>query len=214
MADVTTGGNSSLGAASLSRRGCCILAGVDDLFDCPELRIRQPGKMLANRASYEIHGAGRRLAIVTETGAHTRLALMMQQMPDTRLLEVTTPAGEPVLTLVKQASEWITELRGPAGELIGRIRTGDTRRTYTLLDGQDHAVGQVTGDLALKRFTVTGPSGARLARVRKTWAGPAKEMLTSSDHYKVEFNDPVPQPARTLTVMMPVLLDLTLYGPI
>ena len=187
---------------------------MDDLFDFPKLRIKQPGNILANRAHYEIHGAGRRLAIVTETGAHTRLALMSKHMPDTRTLEVTTPGGEPVLTLIKRASEWITELRGPAGELIGRIRTGDTRRTYLLLDGQDQAVGQVTGDLALRRFTVTGPSGARLARVRKTWAGPAKEMFTSFDHYKVEFTGPVPQPARTLTVMMPVLLDLTLYGPI
>jgi Scramblase len=187
---------------------------VDDLFDFPKLRVRQPGKILASRARYEIHGAGRMLAVVTETEAHTRLALISQHMPDTRTFEVTTPAGQPVLTLVKQASEWITELRGPAGELVGRIRTGDTRRTYTLLDHQDRAVAEVTGDLALKRFIVTGPSGARLARVRKTWAGPAKEMLTRSDHYKVEFAGPVPHPARTLTVMMPVLLDVTLYGPV
>ncbi len=187
---------------------------MDELFDCPELRIKQPGKMLANRAHYEIHGAGRPLAIVTETEAHPRLALLREQLRDTRTFEVTTPAGDPVLTLVKQASEWISELRGPAGELIGRIRTGDTRRTYTLLDGQDQAVGQVSGDLALKRFIVTGPTGARLARVRKTWAGLAKEMLTASDHYKIEFTGPVPQPARTLTVMMPVVLDLTLYGPV
>lgn len=188
---------------------------MDDLFDFRELRIEQPGKMLANRANYEIYGAGRQLlAIVTETEAHSRLELMSKQMPDTRTFAVTTPVGEPVLTLIKQASEWSTELRGPAGELIGRIRTGDTRRTYTLLDGRDQAVGQVTGDLALKRFTVTGPAGAQFARVRKTWAGLAKEMLTPSDHYKVEFTGPAAQPARTLTVMMPVLLDLTLYGPV
>jgi hypothetical protein len=52
------------------------------------------------------------------------------------------------------------------------------------------------------------------ARVRKTWAGLTKEMLTSSDHYTVEFTGPVSQPARTLTVMMPIVLDLTLYGPV
>ena len=187
---------------------------MDDLFDFPKLRIKQPAQVLANRANYEIHGAGRRLAIVRETEPHGRLALMSQRMPGTRTLEVTTPAGEPVLTLVNQASAWVTEFRGPVGELIGRIRTGDTRRTYTLFDGQGHAVGEVTGDLALKRFIVTGPSGARLARVRKTWAGPLKELLTPFDHYKVEFTGLVPQPARTMTVMMPVLLDLTLYGPI
>jgi hypothetical protein len=40
-----------------------------------------------------------------------------------------------------------------------------------------------------------------------------KEMLTPSDHYAVEFTGLVSQPARTLTVMMPIVLDLTMYGP-
>jgi hypothetical protein len=38
-------------------------------------------------------------------------------------------------------------------------------------------------------------------------------MLTPSDHYKVEFSGPVSPPARVLTVMMAIVLDLTLYGP-
>jgi hypothetical protein len=38
-------------------------------------------------------------------------------------------------------------------------------------------------------------------------------MLTASDHYKVDFTGPVSAAARTLTVMMPIVLDLTLYGP-
>jgi hypothetical protein len=200
---------------SLSRWGSCILASVDDPFAFQELRIEQPGKMLANRANYEIYTADRQLlATVRETEAHTRLELMSKQMPDTRMFEVVTPGGEPVLTLVKQASEWLTDLRGPGGELMGRIRTGGTRRTYTLLDGEDNVVGTVTGDLAMKRFIVAAATGGTFARVRKTWAGLAKETLTASDHYKVEFMGPATQPARTLTVMMPVLLDLTLYGPV
>jgi hypothetical protein len=60
---------------------------------------------------------------------------------------------------------------------------------------------------------VFGTEG-EFARVRKTWAGLAKEVFTASDHYKVEFTGPVPEPARTLTVMLPVLLDLTHYGPV
>jgi Scramblase len=108
----------------------------------------------------------------------------------------------------------MTELRDPAGELIGRIQTGDTRRTYTLLDQQNQTVGRVTGDLALKHFSITGAKGGQFARVRKTWAGLPKEMLTPSDRYRVEFTGPVVQPARTLTVMMPIVLDLTAYGPI
>jgi len=188
---------------------------VEDPFDFQSLRIRQPGKLLPDRASYEIFNTDRQLlATVTETEGHTRLKMLGKSVPDTRAFAVTTAGGQPVGFLIKQSSEWITELRGPGSELIGRIRTGDTRRTYTLLGDQDQAVGKVTGDLGLKRFSVTGTGGAVFARVRKTFAGITKEMLTPSDHYTVEFTGPVSQPARTLTVMMPIVLDLTLYGPV
>ena len=188
---------------------------MEDPFNFQALRIHQPGKLLPNRANYEIFNADRQLlATATETEGHTRLKLLGKSVPDTRVLAVTTAAGEPVGFLIKQSSEWITELRGPGGDPIGRIRTGGTRRTYTLLGDQDQAVGQVTGDLALKHFSVTGTGGAVFARVRKAWAGLTKEMLTPSDHYTVEFTGPVLQPARTLTVMMPIVLDLTLYGPV
>jgi hypothetical protein len=83
-----------------------------------------------------------------------------------------------------------------------------------LLGDQDQTVGKVTGDLALKHFSVTGPEGAVVARMRKTWAGLTKEMLTPSDHYALEFSGLVSQPARTLTVMTPIVLDLTLYEPV
>ena len=196
-------------------RGCCILSGVEDPFDCQALRIQQPGKLLPDRATYEIFNADRQLlATATETEGHTRLKLLGKSVPDTRVLAITTAAGEPAGFLIKQSSEWMTEFRGPGGELTGRIRTGDTRRIYTLLGDQDQAVGKVTGDLALKHFSVTGTGSAVVARVRKTWAGLTKEMLTPSDHYTVEFTGPLSQPARTLTVMMPIVLDLTLYGPV
>jgi hypothetical protein len=52
------------------------------------------------------------------------------------------------------------------------------------------------------------------ARVRKTWAGLTKEMLTPSDRYTVDLAGLVSHPARTLTVMMPIVLDLTLYEPV
>ena len=196
-------------------RGCCILSGVEDPFDVRTLRIRQPGKLLPDRANYEIFNADRQLlATATETEGHARLKLLGKSMPDTRVVAIATAAGQPVGFLIKQSSEWITEFRGPGSELIGRIRTGDTRRIYTLLGDQGQTVGKVTGDLALKHFSVTVPGGAVVGRVRKTWAGLTKEMLTPSDHYAVEFTGLVSQPARTLTVMMPIVLDLTLYGPV
>jgi hypothetical protein len=193
--------------------GCRILGGVEDLFGVRELRIQQPGKLLPDRARYEIFTADRRLlATVAETEGHDRRRLLTGSLPDTRVLAVTAAAGQPLGALIRRASEWITELRGADGDLVGRIRTGGTRRIYTLLDDQDQTVGTVTGDLALKHFTAT--AGRReFARVRKTWAGLTKEVLTPSDHYAVEFTGPAAQPARTLTVMVPIVLDLARYGP-
>jgi hypothetical protein len=204
----------SIVACLSGRPGCCILASVDDLFDSPVLRIRQPGKLLPSRARYEIFSARRqRLAIATETEAHTRRDLLSNMLPDDRVLMVTTVSGEPVLTLVKHSKEWLADLRRPGGEMVGRIRVGGTRRHYSLTGDQDQAVADVVGDLGLKHFTVTGAGGGKIAQVRKTWAGLAKEMLTPSDHYKIEFAGSVPEPARTLTVMLAIVLDLTVYGP-
>jgi hypothetical protein len=100
----------------------CILSGVEDPFDFRALRIRQPGKLLPNRANYEIFNADRQLlATATETEGRTRLKLPGKQAPGTRAIAVTTTAGEPVGFLINQSSEWITEFRDPGGELIGSV---------------------------------------------------------------------------------------------
>jgi hypothetical protein len=192
---------------------CCILAGVDSPFNCRALRIQQPGELLANRARYEIFDDQRRLvAIASEIEAHTRRNVLAKSMPDARVLSITTAGNDPMLTLIKHARDRITELLDPLGERAGVIQAMQTNRYYTLLDHQDQTIGNVVGDLALKNFSVSGSTGREFARIRKTWAG-FKEMLTTADHYQVEFTAPAPPPARTLTVVMAIVLDLTVYGP-
>jgi Scramblase len=187
---------------------------VDDPFDFPALRIRQPRKLLPNRASYEIYSDQRQLlATATETEAHHRLKLISKPAPEARVLAVTTAASQPVLTMVKHHRERITDLHSPTTELVGRIQATHTTRHYTLIDGDEQAIAKVVGDLALKRFSVTDTIGGEFARVRKTFAGLTKEMLTPSDHYTVEFTGEVSPSARMLTVMMAIVLDLTLYEP-
>ena len=188
---------------------------MEDPFDFQTLRVQQPRKLLPSRANYEIFSDERQLvALVNEADTHTRLALLRQTMPDTRVLTVATPAGAPILTLIKQTSEWTTELLGPDEERIGLIRTEGSRRHYTLIDREDRTVSKVEGDLGLKQFTAKSPKGEKFALVRKTFAGFAKEMLTPADNYKVQFIAPADQPARTMIVMLPIVLDLTLYGPV
>jgi hypothetical protein len=185
-----------------------------NVFDLQELRVIQPGKWMPDRARYEFFSSGKELvAVVEETSGHTRMKLLSKAMPDHRVFAVTSAAGEPLLSLAKRTSEWITEILDPAGSLVGRIRTEGSRRHYTLLDPEGATIGQAVGDLGLKKFSVTPVEGREFARFSKTFAGFTKEMLTSSDHYKVEFTGSVSGPLRIMTVMMPVVLDLTLYGP-
>lgn len=188
--------------------------GVDSPFNCPVLRIQQPGKLLPDRVSYEIFDHQRQLvAIAAETEARTRIRVFSKSTPDARVLAITTVGNEQLLTLIKHARERVTELQDPLGAPAGWIQAMQTNRYYTLIDGQNQAVGKVVGDLPLKNFSVTGSADREFARIRKTWAG-VKEMVTAADDYHVEFTAPVSPPARTLTVVMAIVLDLTLYEPV
>jgi hypothetical protein len=185
---------------------------VEDPFDFPELLVRQPGRLIPGQARYEIFDTDRHLlAIASEEAGRSRMQTLTRQLPGKRALGVRTASGEPVLTLIKRNSDWAADLTDPDGKHFGQIRIGSTRRNYTLVDASGEVVGEVAGDLAVKHFAVTGAQGAQLATVRKTWAGLRKELLTSADHYKVTFAGPVPGPARVLTVMMTIVLDLAKY---
>jgi hypothetical protein len=164
---------------------------MQDPFAVKELRIRQPARMLPGRARYDIFEGRNLLAVAAESEPRTALQTMASLVPRTRVIGVRSAAGEPVLTMVKRDDDWIADITDPAGQLVGRIQIGETRRHYTLLDETDQVAGQAVGDLAVKQFTITGPDGERFARLRKTWAGLGKELLTSSDHYTVTFTGPM-----------------------
>ena len=192
------------------------LDNVADHFAFRELRIRQPGRLLPGRATYEIFDADKNLlAIAAETESRGVLQSVIGMVPGTRVLAVRTPAGEPVLTLVRQDSDgdWLAALTDPDGNPIGKIRIEFSRRHYTLLDEQGQVAGQAVGDLGASKFAVTGAEGERFAQIRKTWAGLGKELLTKSDHYTVTFTGPVPEHIRTMIVMVPIVLDMTRHGP-
>ena len=190
------------------------LGSVDDLFDFAELQIRQPVKILPGRASYQILGDRKQLvAIVTEVEGRSVLDKIAKLLPDTRVLTVTTAAGEPMMTVAYQGGKWLVEVTDAEDSLIGKIRIGGSRRHYTLLDAEGTEIAQAVGDLAVRRFTVTGTNRPPFAEVKKTFAGPVKEALTSSDHYTVRFILPPRPLERILTVLMPIVIDLARYGP-
>jgi len=170
--------------------------------------------VLAGRARYDIYDPARNLlAIAAETDARSMLHTMASLVPNTRVLAVRSPLGDPMYQLVKRDSDWLTDIKDANGTLVGRIRTEASRRHYTLLDPADEVIGEAAGDLAVKQLIIGGPQGERYARLRKTWAGLGKELLTSSDHYTITFTGPVPSPVRTLIVMLSIVLDMTRHGP-
>jgi hypothetical protein len=186
---------------------------MEDPFAVKELRIRQPARMLPGRARYDIFEGRNLIAVAAENEPRSALQTMASLVPRTRVLTVRSAVGEPVLTMVKRDDDWVADVIDPDDQLVGRIQIGETRRHYTLLDEADQVAGQAVGDLAVKQFTITGPDGERLARLRKTWAGLGKELLTSSDHYTVTFTGPMPPRTRLLVVMVPIVLDMTRHGP-
>ena len=186
---------------------------MEDPFAVKELRIRQPARMLPGRARYDIFEGRNLIAVATENEPRSALQTMASLVPRTRVISVRSAVGEPVLTMVKRDDDWIADVTDPEDQLVGRIQIGETRRHYTLLDEADQVAGQAVGDLAVKQFTITGPDGERFARLRKTWAGLGKELLTSSDHYTVTFTGPMPPRIRKLVVMVPIVLDMTRHGP-
>jgi Scramblase len=186
---------------------------VDDFFDFKEVRVRQPGKILPGRASYDIFdGKKNLLAEARETQSRTVLDKITQLAPAARVLAVTSPAGEYMFTLDFVASKWLAQLMDPDGAVLGGIRVGGSRRHYTLIDAEDTEIGSAVGDLSVTRFQVKGTSVPPFAEIRKTFAGPIKETFTSADHYTVKFAAiPVPVLLRTLTIMIPIVLDIAKY---
>jgi len=186
---------------------------MEDPFAVKELRIRQPARMLPGRARYDIFEGRNLIAVAAENEPRSALQTMASLVPRTRVISVRSAVGEPVLTMVKRDDDWVADVTDPDGQLVGRIQIGETRRHYTLLDEAGQVAGQAVGDLAVKQFTITGPDGERFARLRKTWAGLGKELLTSSDHYTVTFTGPMSPRIRMLVVMVPIVLDMTRHGP-
>jgi hypothetical protein len=187
---------------------------VEDPFNFTELQIRQPVKILAGRASYEIFGDRKELvAVATEVEGRSVLDKVARLLPDTRVLMVTTAGGDHLMTVAYHGSRWRVEVTDSDDNPVGVIRIAASRRHYTLLGADGSEIGQVAGDLAVKRFTVTGTNRPPFAEVKKTFAGPVKEALTSSDNYTVRFDVPPTPLERTLTVLVPIVIDLARYGP-
>jgi uncharacterized protein YxjI len=190
---------------------------MSDPFSSPVLRVEQPRRGPVARSRYKVlDGGGKLLAVADETGERRRAETLRSVFPgkselDARAVLLSTPEGEPLLVVDKQQGRMLTQVRRPDGEVIGSFRTERVGRHYTLRDGDDKKLGEIAVDVARRDFVVTDTEGARIAHVRKKWAGLATHLLTTADKYTIEINDPVPEPLRTMAVTTAIAMDMTLH---
>ncbi|RAY11440.1 hypothetical protein DPM19_30970 [Actinomadura craniellae] len=190
---------------------------MSDLFDFPSLRIEQPRKVLANKVAYKIlDPAGNLLATAEETTVRGRREQLRAALPGhalfgDRTFHVTSPAEELLLVMEKLDRREGTRIKRPDGDLIGMVRPERTNRHYGLFDAADQRIGEIVGEISLRRFTVKDATGRQAALINKKWAGVATELFTHSDRYTVEFDDRAEEPLRTIVAITVILLDLILH---
>ncbi|MBA9003345.1 MULTISPECIES: phospholipid scramblase-related protein [Thermomonospora] len=202
---------------------------MTELFTLPTLRVEQPRKVVATRTRYNfLDERGTLVAVATDTNERSRRVAVRAALPGNVLagaqtLLLTDPDEVPLLVIEKQASNRRTVVRRPGddsseesdlfeGEVVGTIEAVRTTRHYVLRDAEGAKLGEVTGDLSLKRFAVTDTESRHVAQVNKRWAGLRAELLTNADRYSVEFlTNRLSEPLRALVVVLATVLDLTLH---
>lgn len=199
------------------------------LFTLPILRVEQPRKVVATRTRYNFYDErGTLVGVAADVNERPRRVAMRAALPGNvlagdQVLLLTDPDEAPLLVIEKHASDRRTVVRRPSddsseesdlfeGEIIGTINAVRTTRHHILKDAEGTKLGEVTGDLGLKRFAVTDTASRHLAQVNKRWAGLRAELFTNADRYTVErLTNRLSETLRALIVVLPVVLDLTLY---
>jgi len=130
----------------------------------------------------------------------TRLLRMTSYKRSTPFdVHVCLPGGEPVMRLVRGVPVVASRVRvyDDGGAYIGGFhqRAWSVSGKFDVVDAHDEPVCKLVGRSRGKAFCFLTPDGVELARVTKQWAGLAKALFSSSDHYLVEIEDIVPPDA-------------------
>ncbi len=195
--------------------GLADASGVPDLaiLNEPVLVINQKGKLVELRAEYAIHNQhGRQLAAVRGKRMSSRL-------------QVVDMNGRQLLELRREGSILRSKVTvaGPNGAKIGRIVTsfslGEVYRDFKLEGVGNEPIGAVYGEDRLlqrqwkrhREFNVQDATSTVVARISKTRAGVAKELLTKGDNYVVNIPGTLPDPLRSLSIAAVLVIDAVFH---
>lgn len=196
--------------------GAAKIVFMTDLFSSPVLRVDQPRRAPAARSRYKVtDGNGTVVAIAEERD----ISLLRQTVraalggsDGRRVVHVESGQGVPLMVVDKLgghgkgARVWTSD-----GAPIGSFHATTTPMTYSIHDGMERSVGQLSGNRLGRKFAVLDAYGAHVAQVDKKWKGLATEVLTTADRYSVEVYQPLYEPLRTLVPAAPLAIDLMLY---
>lgn len=130
-------------------------------------------------------------------------------------IEVTTPEGEPVLSVNRRTTilRSMVKVLDDHEEKIGgfRQRLISIGGAFDVLGRDDQPLCVLKGKWTSWEFRFLAGEN-ELARVTKKWAGLGKELFTTADTYMIEISDQVPpdNPVRQLIVGAVLCIDLVL----
>ena len=193
----------------VQKLGVANTAGTPDLavHSEPILVINQKGKLVELRAEYAIFdGHGVQLAAVRGKRMSSRM-------------QVVDMAGRSLLDLRREANILSSKVivAGEDGAKVGRIvpskNCNQIDRRFKLEDAANEMIGAVFGEDRQRHrdFNVQDTSGTVVARISKTRAGLAKELLTKGDNYVVEFPGHLTGPLRWLSLATALVVDTSFH---
>jgi uncharacterized protein YxjI len=131
-------------------------------------------------------------------------------------IDVTTPSGEPIFTVKRGISIFLSKvdvLEGESGPRIGGFKQKlfSIGGAFTVLDANDQPICQLKGKWTGWNFRFMA-GDHELASVSKKWAGFGKELLTTADSYVLTISEHVPPDSdiRKLILAAVLFIDMVL----
>ncbi|MEU9112655.1 phospholipid scramblase-related protein [Streptomyces sp. NPDC048483] len=193
--------------------------GGGSLFTEPVLVVNQKAKLIEVTNEYGVFDQhGNSLGTVVQVGQSTtkkvlRVASSLDQYM-THKLEIRDAYGQPQLVLTRPAkiikSKVLVERPGgqPVGEIVQQNAIGKINFSMT---AGGHQVGAIKAEnWRAWNFAIVDHTDTEVARITKTWEGPAKTMFTTADHYVLQIHRQLPDPLLSLVVATALTVDTAL----
>ena len=149
-------------------------------------------------------------------GAFTKMLRFTDYKRNTPFdIRVTTPEGEPVLSIRRGISIFLSKVNvfDEEDERVGGFKQKffSIGGAFRVLGADDQPLCDLNGKWTAWDYKFEN-NGMELARVTRKWSGLGKEFFTSADNYVLSINDNVPpdNPVRILIMAAVFCIDMVL----